>query len=116
MEKVMDFQNWLFNEENSSPQVQDIVDEIANKFNVGGLPDTEKLNFQLDNLEQEQKNNGQNEVPISIKTSLKALGPIRNMTDEQKQKFEDMIDKLPLTTTIGDLAQKVVSIISGQQK
>ena len=114
MGKVMDFQNWLFNEENSSPQVQDIVDEIAQKFKVGGMENAE--NIRLDKLEQEQKNNGQNEVPISIKTSLKALGPIRNMTDEQKQKFEDMIDKLPLNSTIGDLAQEIVSIISGQQK
>ncbi len=109
----MDFQNWLIKEES---QVDNIVEEIAKKFDIGGMPIADKLKFQLSNLEPEQKNNGEMEVPISVKTSLEALGPIRTMTPEQKTKFDDMMKDLPLSTSLGDLAQRIVSIISGEQK
>ena len=116
MGKVMDFQNWLLAEEQIPTQVDSILDEIANKFDIGGLDKADKEKYKLSNLKLNKQPHGDTEQMISVKTSLSQLGPIRNMAPEQKQKFDDMIDRLSYETNLGTLAQKIASILSGEQK
>ena len=116
MGKVMDFQNWLFAEEQIPTQVDGILDEIANKFDIGGLDKADKEKYKISDLKLKTQIYDNNERMTSVKTSLEELGPIRNMTPEQKQKFNDMIDKLSYETTLDVLAQNITAIISGEQK
>lgn len=116
MKKHMEFLSWFLKEESLPNQIRGIVDAIAGKFKIGGLPYEKKLKFQMNDLEQEQKTQGNMVVPTSVKTSLEQLGEIRNMKPDQKKTFDDMMKDLPLTTTLGTLAEKIVAIISGQQK
>ncbi len=116
MGKVMDFQNWLLAEEQIPTQVDAILDEIANKFDIGGLSKADKEKYKISDLKLNKQIYGDTENMIAIKTSLQQLGPIRNMTQEQKQKFNDMIDKLSYETTLDVLAQNITAIVSGEQK
>ena len=116
MGKVMDFQNWLFVEEQNPNQVDGILDEIANKFEIGGLDEADKEKYKISDLKLRTQIYDNNERMSSVKTSLEELGPIRNMSPEQKQKFNDMITNLSYETTLNVLAQKITAIISGEQK
>lgn len=116
MVKRMEFITWFLKEQDLSNQINVIIKSIAEKFKVDGLPDQEQMKIQIGDLRQEEKIQGDMKIPESIKTSLGQIGEIRNMTPEQKKNFDDMFNDLPFSTTIGELAQKIVAIISGQQK
>lgn len=116
MVKRMEFITWFLKEQDLSNQINQVVDEIAKKFKVDGLPSEEIDKIQIGEIKQDEKIQGNLKIPISTKTSLEQLGTIRNMSPEQKKNFDNMFENLPLSTTIAALAQKIVAIISGQQK
>jgi len=116
MDNTMEFKNWLRLAENTERQVDEIEKEIGKRFGLPGLDPVRLRSYPVSDLKRDNVVKGDLDVGLSLFSTVSTMGMIRDqMSDEQKEKLEDIL-KSGRVKTVGDLASSIATVINGTQE